>query len=62
MVQDRLDPCFVADMMLGKLARWMRVLGYDVWYKNPWQGTHYRHMVRTLRQRVEVEEMQERLL
>lgn len=35
MVQGRLDPCFVADMMLGKLARWMRILGYDVWYKNP---------------------------
>jgi len=35
MAQDRLGPSFVADMMLGKLARWMRVLGYDVWYKNP---------------------------
>jgi uncharacterized protein len=23
---------FVADMMLGKLARWLRILGYDVMY------------------------------
>ena len=35
MVQYRLEPSFVADMMLGRLTRWMRVLGYDVWYKNP---------------------------
>ncbi len=26
---------FAADMMLGKLARWMRVLGFDVLYLNP---------------------------
>ena len=25
-------PCFVADAMLGKLARWLRVLGVDVAY------------------------------
>jgi uncharacterized protein len=23
------EPCFLADVMLGKLARWLRVLGYD---------------------------------
>lgn len=28
-------PAFAADMMLGKLARWLRVLGYDVLYLNP---------------------------
>ncbi|MDX1763153.1 MAG: Mut7-C RNAse domain-containing protein [bacterium] len=28
-------PAFVADMMLGKLARWLRVLGWDVLYFNP---------------------------
>ena len=26
---------FAADMMLGRLARWMRLLGYDVLYRNP---------------------------
>jgi uncharacterized protein len=25
-------PCFAADAMLGRLARWLRVLGYDTWY------------------------------
>lgn len=29
------SPTFAADMMLGKLARWLRVLGYDVLYLNP---------------------------
>jgi len=24
---------FMADVMLGKLARWLRVLGYDTWYR-----------------------------
>lgn len=27
------EPSFVADAMLGKLARWLRILGYDVVYK-----------------------------
>lgn len=27
-------PAFFADAMLGKLARWMRTLGYDVEYEN----------------------------
>ncbi len=26
------DPKFVADVMLGKLTRWLRILGYDVLY------------------------------
>ncbi len=25
-------PCFLADRMLGKLARWLRLLGYDALY------------------------------
>ena len=25
-------PCFLADRMLGKLARWLRILGYDTAY------------------------------
>ncbi len=39
MVQSRPEASFVADMMLGKLARWMRVLGYDVLYLNPVDDT-----------------------
>lgn len=27
-----LPPRFAADAMLGRLARWLRVLGYDTWY------------------------------
>jgi len=27
-------PKFVADVMVGKLARWLRILGYDVLYNN----------------------------
>ena len=27
-------PQFVADVMVGKLARWLRMLGYDVLYNN----------------------------
>jgi uncharacterized protein with PIN domain len=26
------DPRFAVDAMLGRLARWLRVLGYDAWY------------------------------
>ena len=28
------EPAFVADVMVGKLARWLRVLGFDVLYSN----------------------------
>jgi hypothetical protein len=27
------EPGFCADAMLGRLARWLRVLGYDTWYE-----------------------------
>jgi len=29
---DNADPAFLADIMLGKLARWLRILGYDTSY------------------------------
>ncbi len=29
-----IPPRFIADVMLGKLARWLRILGYDVLYSN----------------------------
>ncbi len=29
------DRTFIADMMLGRLARWLRILGFDVLYLNP---------------------------
>jgi hypothetical protein len=28
------SPRFVADVMLGKLAKWLRIAGYDVLYSN----------------------------
>lgn len=30
-----MDPQFVADDHLGKLARWLRMLGFDVLWRNP---------------------------
>lgn len=32
------EPRFVADKMLGRLARWLRLLGYDVLYGSNWSG------------------------
>src|SRR5262245_31310423 len=29
-----MEPKFIADVMVGKLARWLRMLGYDVLYSN----------------------------
>ena len=26
------SPCFLADSMLGRLARWLRIVGFDTWY------------------------------
>ena len=31
---DRLKPAFVADVMLGRLAKWLRIAGFDVLYSN----------------------------
>lgn len=28
-------PSFLADRMLGRLARWLRILGFDTWYGGP---------------------------
>ncbi len=28
---------FIADVMLGKLARWLRILGFDTWYSNKYE-------------------------
>jgi uncharacterized protein with PIN domain len=27
-------PCFVADVMLGRTAKWLRILGFDTYYDN----------------------------
>jgi len=35
LAQNGSDRAFVADMMLGGLVRWMRILGFDVLYFNP---------------------------
>jgi len=26
------QPCFIADVMLGTLAKWLRILGFDTLY------------------------------
>ncbi|KYH38037.1 MAG: hypothetical protein AYL30_005980 [Candidatus Hecatellales archaeon B24] len=31
------EPRFLVDGMLGSLARWLRMLGYDVEYKSEWE-------------------------
>jgi len=28
------SPCFIADVMLGRLAKWLRIAGFDVLYSN----------------------------
>jgi uncharacterized protein with PIN domain len=32
-----MEPKFIADVMVGKLARWLRMLGFDVLYSNTLQ-------------------------
>ncbi|AEE93496.1 Mut7-C RNAse domain-containing protein [Acidianus hospitalis] len=34
MCLDNMQSKFIADAMLGKLARWLRILGYDTYYSN----------------------------
>lgn len=34
------EPRFVADVMLGRLARWLRVLGFDTLYDRRWDDLH----------------------
>lgn len=31
------DPRFIADVMVGRLARWLRILGFDVLYSNRYE-------------------------
>ena len=33
-------PRFVADAMLGRLAKWLRILGYDTLYAPTWEDAH----------------------
>lgn len=37
-MEDHAAPRFVADRMLGRLARWLRLLGYDVLYGSSFSG------------------------
>ena len=32
--ENPLEPRFIADVMVGRLARWLRILGFDVLYSN----------------------------
>jgi uncharacterized protein with PIN domain len=32
--QEKTHPCFIADVMLGRLAKWLRIAGFDVLYSN----------------------------
>src|SRR5437867_5165949 len=40
-------PRFVADVMVGKLARWLRILGYDALYNNRFEDTEILRIART---------------
>jgi hypothetical protein len=37
---------FVADAMLGRLARWLRILGYDTLYDAAWDDPHLVRLAR----------------
>jgi len=33
---------FVVDVMLGKLAKWLRIIGYDAEYRSSWTDAELR--------------------
>ena len=39
-------PRFVADVMLGRLTRWLRALGYDTSYDSAWDDERLAHIAR----------------
>jgi uncharacterized protein with PIN domain len=39
-------PRFVADVMVGRLARWLRALGYDTLYHREWNDDQLAHIAR----------------
>ncbi len=41
-----MEPRFVADAMLGRLARWLRILGYDTLYDASWPDAHLARLAR----------------
>lgn len=41
-----MKPRFVADAMLGRLARWLRILGYDTLYDPDWSDAHLARLAR----------------
>ena len=41
-----MKPRFVADAMLGRLAKWLRILGYDTLYDPDWPDAHLARLAR----------------
>ena len=41
-----MNPRFVADVMVGKLARWLRILGLDVLYNNRFEDAEFLRIAR----------------
>jgi uncharacterized protein with PIN domain len=39
-----MEPKFIADVMVGKLARWLRMLGFDVLYSNTFEDDEIAHL------------------
>lgn len=40
-------PRFVVDVMLGRLAKWLRIVGYDSLYRNDYDDDHLAHLARS---------------